>query len=62
MSGVKEALFLGAIPIVIGILYWALPNLFDVNVVDAAGATMLIALGLAMGFGMLVILRGARDI
>jgi hypothetical protein len=62
MSGIKEAVFLGAIPIVIGIIYWVLPNFFDVDVIDAAGATMLIALGLAMGFGMLVILRGARDI
>jgi len=62
MNGVKEAIFLGAIPIVIGILYWALPYFFDVDFVDAAGATLLISLGLAMGFGMLVILRGARDI
>ena len=62
MSGIKEAVFLGAIPIVIGIIYWVLPNIFDVDFIDAAGATMLIALGLAMGFGMLVILRGARDL
>jgi hypothetical protein len=27
-----------------------------------AGAVMLICLGLAMGFGFLVILRGARDL
>ena len=62
MSGIKEALFLGAIPVVIGILYWVLPYVFDVDVIDAAGATMLIALGLAMGFGFLVILHGARDL
>lgn len=62
MSGVRQAVFLGAIPVVIGIIYWALPTLFDVEYADAAGATMLIALGLAMGFGMLVILRGARDL
>ncbi len=62
MSGIRQALFLGAIPVVIGILYWVLPNVVDVDVIDAAGATMLIALGLAMGFGFLVILRGARDI
>lgn len=62
MSGIKEAVFLGAIPVVIGIIYWVLPNVFDVDYIDAAGATMLIALGLAMGFGMLVILRGARDL
>jgi len=62
MSGIKQAVFMGAIPIVIGIIYWVLPNIFDVDFIDAAGATMLIALGLAMGFGMLVILRGARDL
>lgn len=62
MSGIREAIFLGAIPLVIGLLYWILPNVFDVEYIDAAGATMLIALGLAMGFGMLVILRGARDL
>jgi hypothetical protein len=62
MSGVKQAIFLGAIPIVIGTIYWALPYFFDADYIDAAGATLLISLGLAMGFGMLVILRGARDI
>ena len=29
---------------------------------DPAGVTLLLALGLAMGFGMFVILRGARDL
>lgn len=62
MSGIRQALLLGAIPIVIGIIYWAVPSIFDVNYVDAVGATLLIALGLAMGFGFLVILRGARDL
>ena len=62
MSGVRQALLLGAIPIVIGIIYWAVPSVLDVNYVDAVGATLLIALGLAMGFGFLVILRGARDL
>jgi hypothetical protein len=62
VSGIRQALLLGAIPVVIGIIYWALPHLFQVNVIDAVGATLLIALGLSMGFGFLVILRGARDI
>ena len=30
--------------------------------IDPAGVILLVALGLAMGFGMLVILRGARDL
>ncbi len=62
MSGTRQAIVLGAIPVIIGIIYWVLPYVFDVDVLDAAGATMLIALGLAMGFGFLVILRGARDL
>ena len=63
MSGIKQALLLGAIPVVIGTIYLLLPEISAAAVqVDAAGATMLIALGLAMGFGMLVILRGARDL
>ena len=63
MSGIKQALALGALPIIVGLFYLFLPEISDAPVqVDAAGATMLIALGLAMGFGMLVILRGARDL
>ena len=63
MSGIKQAIVLGAIPIAVGIIYWVLQQVRGTEaVIDAAGATMLIALGLAMGFGMLVILRGARDL
>jgi Flp pilus assembly protein TadB len=63
VSGTRQALILGTIPIVVGIVYWALQQASgNALVIDAAGATMLVALGLAMGFGMLVILRGARDL
>jgi steroid 5-alpha reductase family enzyme len=63
VSGTRQALLLGALPIVVGVVYWILQQTRGtVAVVDAAGATMLVALGLAMGFGMLVILRGARDL
>ncbi|HKZ91764.1 MAG TPA: hypothetical protein VJZ50_06455 [Candidatus Limnocylindrales bacterium] len=63
MSGTRQALVLGAIPIAVGVIYWTLQQMRGTEAtVDAAGATMLIALGMAMGFGMLVILRGARDI
>ena len=85
MSGIRQALVFGAIPIVVGLLYLGLQlangqetdwvsadgNAFDTagNLVaeitgtaDPAGVVLLIALGLAMGFGMLVILRGARDV
>jgi hypothetical protein len=63
VSGIKEALFLGGIPIAIGIIYFTLQQLSgNALVIDAAGALLLVALGTAMGFGMLVILRGARDL
>jgi hypothetical protein len=63
MSGIKQATILGSIPIVIGIVYFVLQeNLGTSGTIDPAGVTMLLALGLAIGFGMLVILRGARDL
>ena len=63
MSGTRQAVVLGAIPIIIGIVYFiAQETLGTSQVADPAGVTMLIALGLAIGFGMLVILRGARDL
>ena len=85
MSGIRQAVVLGAIPIVVGLLYLGLQvangqatewvsddgSVFDAagnlvaditGTMDPAGVVLLIALGLAMGFGMLVILRGARDV
>jgi hypothetical protein len=32
------------------------------EVIDPAGALLLVMLGVSMGFGFLVILRGARDL
>ena len=62
MSGTRQALILGAIPIVIGLIYYFGAQALGGHGVDPGGATLLIALGLAMGFGMFVILRGARDL
>jgi hypothetical protein len=62
VSGTRAALLLGAIPIVIGIIYYVGAEALGGYGVDAGGATLLIALGMAMAFGMLVILRGARDL
>jgi len=57
------ALVIGIIPITVGILYFALQEMSgDAAFIDPAGALMLVCLGLAMGFGFLVILRGARDL
>lgn len=63
MSGTREAITLGAIPIIVGTIYFLAQHLIGPDsVIDPAGVTMLLALGLAIGFGMLVILRGARDL
>jgi Flp pilus assembly protein TadB len=63
MSGTRQALILGAIPISIGLIYLLLQETYGTQLeIDPAGVTMLISLGLAIGFGMLVILRGARDL
>ncbi len=59
----RWSLVLGAIPIAIGLLYLVVQEAVGVEAwIDPAGVIMLVALGLAMGFGMLVILRGARDL
>jgi hypothetical protein len=85
VSGTRQAILLGAIPVFVGIFYlvlqvglgdgtvWVLPdgNIFDAagalvakvtGTMDPAGVILLVSLGLAMGFGFLVILRGARDL
>jgi Flp pilus assembly protein TadB len=59
----RWSLVLGAIPVVIGLIYLFLQEAIDVEAwIDPAGVILLVALGLSMGFGMLVILRGARDL
>jgi hypothetical protein len=64
MSGTRQASGLGAIPSIVGLTYYAAQEIIGPlpQGLDAAGVVMLIALGLAIGFGMLVILRGARDL
>ena len=63
MSGIRAAVVLGLIPIAVGVIYWVLDTALGSELtIDAAGATMLIALGLAMGFGTFVLVRGATDL
>jgi Flp pilus assembly protein TadB len=63
MNGTRGALIIGAIPIVVGIIYFLAQELFGTEaVLDPAGVLLLVCLGVAIGFGMLVILRGARDL
>jgi Flp pilus assembly protein TadB len=59
----RWALVLGAIPVVIGLIYLVVQEAVGIEAwIDPAGVVLLVALGLAMGFGMVVILRGARDL
>ena len=63
MSGIRPALVLGIVPIIVGIAYWILDTTLGTALtIDAAGATMLIAFGLALGFGTYVVVRGATDL
>ena len=63
MSGIRGALVLGAFPIIVAAIYDICPRLTPgAATAAAAGFVLLLALGLSMGFGMLVILRGARDL
>ncbi len=63
MNLTRWALVLGAIPVVIGLIYLVVQEAVGIQAwIDPAGVILLVALGLAMGFGMLVILRGARDL
>ena len=57
------ALAIGIIPVIIGVIYFVLQEMSgDEAIIDPGGALLLICLGASMGFGFLVILRGARDL
>jgi preprotein translocase subunit SecG len=59
----RNAVILGAIFLVVGIVYAWLQGFGspDQNVPDLAGATLLIVLGIAMAFTFVVLLRGSRE-
>jgi type III secretory pathway component EscR len=65
----RNAALLGLIFVVIGIIYLVVPNVLGVNDVDgdanalgiAAGATMLLALGVAMAIMAYVLAAGTRE-
>jgi len=62
-KGVRAAVIMGLIPILVGTAYLIFNESFGTELtIDMAGVTMLIALGLAMAFGFLVILKGAKDL
>ena len=56
----RNALVLGAIFVVIGVAYYIVQG-SGVSL-DRAGATMLIALGGAMAFVFIILLRGSRGL
>ncbi len=72
MSTTRFAIVIGIIPIVVGLVYLGLQVAYGrtvedfvagiVGTIDPAGVVLLLALGISMGFGFLVILRGARDL
>jgi hypothetical protein len=56
----RNALVLGIIFVAVGAGYLLLQG--DGQYLDRAGALMLVMLGVAMGFGFLVLLRGSREL
>ena len=57
----RNAIILGIIFVVIGAGYWFLQG-DSILHLDAAGATMLILLGVAMAFVFTILLRGSREL
>ena len=57
----RNALILGVIFIAVGAGYWIV-QAGNVLHIDAAGATELIGLGIAMAFVFAILLRGSREL
>ena len=60
MFGWRNALILGLICIVVGVIYWYVQA--RPQNIDLAGATFLVVLGIAMAFTFAVLLRGSREL
>jgi hypothetical protein len=56
----RNALILGIVFAVVGIAYWYLQ--VSPAVIDLAGATMLVLLGVSMAFVFTILLRGSREL
>ncbi len=54
----RNAIFVGLLFVVIGVLFWAIPT-FGGWHVDYAGVTMLLALGVAMAIMAYVLIAGS---
>ena len=60
MFGWRNALILGLIFVVVGVIYYLVQG--DGTSLDRAGVTMLIILGGAMAFVFSIVLRGSREL
>ncbi len=60
MTTWRSAIMIGVGFMGVGVLYLVTQGAGET--MDRAGATMLIALGVAMAFGFAIILRGSRDL
>jgi hypothetical protein len=58
----RNALILGLIFVVVGVIYFFVQGPDTGPTSDRAGVTMLILLGGAMAFSFLIILRGSREL
>ena len=56
----RNALILGLLFVVIGVGYWYVQN--NPQVIDLAGATLLVLLGVSMAFTFAILLRGSREL
>ena len=56
----RNALILGVIFVVIGVGYWYVQA--KIEVIDLAGATFLVVLGVSMAFVFAILLRGSREL
>jgi hypothetical protein len=58
----RNAVILGIIFIVVGLLYWSLQGPDTGTTSDRAGVTMLVILGGSMAFVFAILLRGSREL
>lgn len=58
----RNALILGIIFVVIGVIYYLVQGNDLAATADRAGATMLVILGAAMAFVFTILLRGSREL
>jgi hypothetical protein len=58
----RNALILGIIFVIVGVVYFLVQGSDLAQTMDRAGATMLVILGAAMAFVFTILLRGSREL